>query len=48
MVLASSKDADDLEKLAVLAVEVSVPTVSTLDTPSQSVEVEQLRAEMRV
>ena len=37
MVLASSKDADDLEKLAVLAgrvVEVSVPMVSTLDTPN--------------
>ena len=49
MVLASSKDADDLEKLAVLAdrvVEVSVPTVSNLDTPSLSVEVEQLRAEI--
>ena len=45
MVLASSKDADDLEKLAMLAdrvVEVSVPTVSTLNT----LEVEQLQAEI--
>ena len=47
MVLASSKDADDLKMLAVLAdkvVKVSVPTVSTPDTPSLSVEVEQLWA----